>query len=312
MKKRNDLGFYSDPPALIGKIGTISLAKSKGFGEGWELKFKSSIEYTEPEVALKIQNIDVHLLHESSSAPIGYMSFVLFSKKPSALWVSQEEFYCECDRISQPLCDFAGAITEFDVEDYLSNDRKLALFDRMEIRPPNDKGRGIKAAKVFLKHLHIRYKVDSVFLKPYPLQYEQCKPSEPEEKRLYEESFTRDRAVLERLYTIYLKARKAFINNDSDLLALDLRETGIKKLQVVLKLEMEIPDNWKLVNHPVGIQAMAIEGGQYMTMTFLPMFTTDFSEGNTNWSSKCSDMFSNKVLGMVRDEYVKMKLIKQS
>lgn len=81
----------------------------------------------------------------------------------------------------------------------------------------------------------------------------------------------------------------------------------MKKLLVTIKLEMEIPEDWALVEHPDEIQAIKMNDGRYMYMSFLPMLTEQFSQGS-EWSSECSDAFSDEVLNMVVDEDVMMKL----
>ena len=81
----------------------------------------------------------------------------------------------------------------------------------------------------------------------------------------------------------------------------------MKKLLVTIKLEMEIPEDWELVEHPDEIQAVKIADDSYMYMSFLPMLSKQFKQGS-EWSSECSDEFSDEVLDMVTDEDVMMKL----
>ena len=81
----------------------------------------------------------------------------------------------------------------------------------------------------------------------------------------------------------------------------------MKNLKVTISLEMAIPDDWDIINHPDGIQTLAIGDGKYMYMSFLPMFTHQF-EPESEWTSECSDEFSNEVLEMVQGEEVKLKL----
>lgn len=81
----------------------------------------------------------------------------------------------------------------------------------------------------------------------------------------------------------------------------------MKKLLVTVQVELDIPDTWNLVEHPDEVQAIKIDDGRYMYMSFLPMFTSDPKEG-AEWSSECSDEFTNKLLDMVADEEVLMKL----
>ncbi len=80
----------------------------------------------------------------------------------------------------------------------------------------------------------------------------------------------------------------------------------MKKLLVAIQLEMEVPDTWELIEHPDGVQAIKLDDGRLMYMSFLPMFTKDPNEG-AEWSSECSDEFSEEILDMVSDEEVLMK-----
>jgi hypothetical protein len=81
----------------------------------------------------------------------------------------------------------------------------------------------------------------------------------------------------------------------------------MRKLLVTIQVELDIPDTWELVEHPDQVQAIKMDDGQYMHMSFLPMMTRDFTE-NAEWSSECSEAFTEKVLDMVSDEEVYMKL----
>lgn len=81
----------------------------------------------------------------------------------------------------------------------------------------------------------------------------------------------------------------------------------MRKLLVTIQVELDIPDTWDLVEHPDEVQAIKMDDGQYMHMSFLPMMTRDFNE-DAEWSSECSDEFTEKVLDMVAEEDVYMKL----
>jgi hypothetical protein len=81
----------------------------------------------------------------------------------------------------------------------------------------------------------------------------------------------------------------------------------MRKLLVTIQVELDIPDTWNLVEHPDQVQAIKMDDGQYMHMSFLPMMTRDFAE-NAEWSSECAEEFTEKVLDMVADEEVYMKL----
>ncbi len=81
----------------------------------------------------------------------------------------------------------------------------------------------------------------------------------------------------------------------------------MKNLKVTISLDMEIPENWEIVEHPDGVPVLSIGDGNYMYLSFLPMFTKEL-EPESNWTSECSDEFSNQVLDMVQGEEVEMSL----
>jgi len=81
----------------------------------------------------------------------------------------------------------------------------------------------------------------------------------------------------------------------------------MKKILVNVQVELDVPDSWQLVEHPDEVQAIKLEDGRFMYMSFLPMFTTDPNAG-AEWSSECTDAFSEEILDMVADEEVLMKL----
>lgn len=81
----------------------------------------------------------------------------------------------------------------------------------------------------------------------------------------------------------------------------------MRKLLVTIQLELDIPNNWELVEHPDQVQAVKMDDGQYMHMSFLPMLTRDFSK-EAEWSSECPDEFTESILDMVADEVVYMKV----
>lgn len=80
----------------------------------------------------------------------------------------------------------------------------------------------------------------------------------------------------------------------------------MKKLLVTVQVELDIPDSWTLVEHPDEVQAIKLDDGQFMYMSFLPMFTKDPHQG-AEWSSECPDAFTESLLDMVADEEVLMK-----
>ncbi len=82
----------------------------------------------------------------------------------------------------------------------------------------------------------------------------------------------------------------------------------MKKLSVKIALDMEIPEEWDILEHPDGVPVLAIGNGQYMYMSFLPMFTRELTPEST-WTSECSEAFSEQVIEMVESEEVEMKVV---
>jgi len=82
----------------------------------------------------------------------------------------------------------------------------------------------------------------------------------------------------------------------------------MKRLQVTITLDMDIPEDWTLVDHPDGGPVLTVDNGRYMYMSFLPVFT-DSLEPESDWTSECSDKFAILVLDTVRDEKVEMKIV---
>jgi hypothetical protein len=82
----------------------------------------------------------------------------------------------------------------------------------------------------------------------------------------------------------------------------------MKKLQVTITLDMDIPEDWTLVDHPDGVPVLTVGDGRYMYMSFLPMFTNEL-EPESDWTSDCSPEFVAQVVDMVQDEEVEMTIV---
>jgi hypothetical protein len=82
----------------------------------------------------------------------------------------------------------------------------------------------------------------------------------------------------------------------------------MKKLQVTITLDMDIPEEWALIDHPDGVPVLNIGDGRYMYMSFLPMFTNELVL-ESNWTSECSTEFAEEVVEMVQGEDVEMKIV---
>lgn len=82
----------------------------------------------------------------------------------------------------------------------------------------------------------------------------------------------------------------------------------MKNIKVTIVLDMEVPDDWEVVDHPDEIQAFKMTDGRCMYMSFLPMFSTEFHEQST-WTDESTDELTNEILEMVTDEHVTMKQV---
>lgn len=56
----------------------------------------------------------------------------------------------------------------------------------------------------------------------------------------------------------------------------------MKKLTVLIRAEMEIPDDWEFVEHPSGIQVLKI-GDSFIDFDIAPLCTTS-EDPDANWS----------------------------
>lgn len=82
----------------------------------------------------------------------------------------------------------------------------------------------------------------------------------------------------------------------------------MKKLQVTIMLDMEVPDSWTLFEHPDGLTVLDIGGGKFMDITYIPMTTSEAHSGAT-WSNAGQDDFISSVLDMIQGEETVMEIV---
>ncbi|OIQ83217.1 hypothetical protein GALL_349800 [mine drainage metagenome] len=82
----------------------------------------------------------------------------------------------------------------------------------------------------------------------------------------------------------------------------------MKKLQVTIMLDMEVPDAWTLFEHPDGLTVLDIGDGKFMDITYIPMTTSEAQSGAT-WSSAGQDEFISSVLDMIQGEETVMEMM---
>ena len=75
----------------------------------------------------------------------------------------------------------------------------------------------------------------------------------------------------------------------------------MKKLNVTIKLEMSVPDDWELVQTSEGGQVLKLPNQQFLDLAIEPLFATDPEE---TWSSTEDDEALNDILDMVESESV--------
>ncbi len=75
----------------------------------------------------------------------------------------------------------------------------------------------------------------------------------------------------------------------------------MKKLNVTIKLEMSVPDDWTLADTSEGTPVLKLPNGQYMDIAIEPLFATDPED---TWSSTEDDDTLNDILDMVESEEV--------
>jgi hypothetical protein len=80
----------------------------------------------------------------------------------------------------------------------------------------------------------------------------------------------------------------------------------MKKLNVSIKLEMSVPDDWELVQTSEGGHVLKLPNGQFLDIAIEPLFASDPEE---TWSSTEDDDVLNDLLDMVDSEDVSYEFI---
>jgi len=79
------------------------------------------------------------------------------------------------------------------------------------------------------------------------------------------------------------------------------------KLNVTIKLEMSVPDDWELVQTSEGGQVVKLPNNQFLDIAIEPMFASNPEE---TWSSSEDDDVLNDFLDMVESEDVAYEFVK--
>ena len=72
----------------------------------------------------------------------------------------------------------------------------------------------------------------------------------------------------------------------------------MKKLHIKIIAEMDIPDDWEIIDHPAGIPVLKI-GDKYVDIDIAPIATSSLEE-NATWSDEDEPLIS-KVLDALTD-----------
>ncbi|WP_296494017.1 hypothetical protein [Rhodoferax sp.] len=80
----------------------------------------------------------------------------------------------------------------------------------------------------------------------------------------------------------------------------------MKKLNVTIKLEMSVPDDWELAATSEGGHVLKLPNGQFLDIAIEPLFASDPEE---TWSSTEDDDVLNDLLDMVESEEVSYEFV---
>lgn len=80
----------------------------------------------------------------------------------------------------------------------------------------------------------------------------------------------------------------------------------MKKLNITIKLELSVPDDWELVQTSEGGQVLKLPNNQYLDIAIEPLFATDPED---TWTSSEDDDVLNDILDMVESEDVTYEFI---
>ena len=81
----------------------------------------------------------------------------------------------------------------------------------------------------------------------------------------------------------------------------------MKKLNVTIKLELSVPDDWELVQTSEGGQVLKLPDNQFMDIAIEPLFASNPEE---TWASTEDDDVLNDILDMVESENVSYEFAK--
>ena len=80
----------------------------------------------------------------------------------------------------------------------------------------------------------------------------------------------------------------------------------MKKLNVIIKLEMSVPDDWELVETSEGGHVLKLPNNQFLDLAIEPLFSSNPEE---TWASTEDEDALNHILDMVESEEVAYEFI---
>ncbi len=80
----------------------------------------------------------------------------------------------------------------------------------------------------------------------------------------------------------------------------------MKKLNITIKLEMSVPDDWELIETSEGGHVVKLPDGQFLDLAIEPMFASDPEE---TWSSTEDEDALNDILDMIESEEVSFEFV---
>jgi hypothetical protein len=80
----------------------------------------------------------------------------------------------------------------------------------------------------------------------------------------------------------------------------------MKKLNVTIKLEMSVPDDWELAETSQGTHVLKLPNQQYLDIAIEPLFASDPEE---SWASTDDEDVLDDLLDMVESEEVSYQFV---
>ncbi|QDL55046.1 hypothetical protein [Rhodoferax aquaticus] len=80
----------------------------------------------------------------------------------------------------------------------------------------------------------------------------------------------------------------------------------MKRLNVTIKLEMSVPDDWELITTSEGGEVIKMPDGQYLDLAIEPLFASNPEE---TWTNTDNENVLNDILDLVESEEVIYEMV---